>query len=139
MRRRDLFVLPVFPILAGLPLFSSGDKTIVNGVVDKNAVRATPINGVGESATYYDGRTDHLKHLNVGTWRVLPGQSPHNIHTHPEEEVLVFTEGAGEISIDGKRYPVASGSVMYCAANLPHGVYNTGHDIMLFYFVKWIA
>jgi quercetin dioxygenase-like cupin family protein len=110
---------------------------IPNGVVAKRGARVMKQENIGEAATYYEGRTLETNHLSVGTWRVEPGKSPHGAHTHPEEELLVFTEGTGEVSIQDKRYKVAPGSVMYCAGNLLHGVYNTGPDNMLFYFVKW--
>ena len=88
---------------------------------------------------YLNGPTDQLKDLATGTWRIKPGKSPHDVHQHPEEELLIFTEGAGEIMIAGVRQPVKPGSVMYCAANVPHGVFNGPSSEMLFYFVKWRA
>jgi quercetin dioxygenase-like cupin family protein len=88
---------------------------------------------------YLNGPTKQLSDLATGTWRVKPGLSPHDVHQHPEEELLIFTEGIGEIMISGIRQPVKPGSVMYCAANLPHGVFNSPNSEMLFYFVKWRA
>ena len=80
-----------------------------------------------------------MKDLATGTWSIKPGRSPHDVHQHPEEELLIFTEGTGEIVIAGVRQPVKPGSVMYCAANVPHGVFNSQASEMLFYFVKWRA
>ena len=66
-------------------------------------------------------------------------QEPHPIHQHPEEEVLIVTSGQGEISCDGKKTVVAPGSVMYAGPNAPHGIKNTGKDVLTFYYVKWIG
>lgn len=88
---------------------------------------------------YLSGPTDQLNDLATGTWSIKPGRSPHDVHQHPEEELLIFTEGTGEIVIAGVRQPVKPGSVMYCAANVPHGVFNSQASEMLFYFVKWRA
>jgi quercetin dioxygenase-like cupin family protein len=93
----------------------------------------------GAVRMYLNGPTDQLKDLATGTWRIKPGRSPHDVHQHPEEELLIFTEGSGEITIAGVRQPVKPGSVMYCAANVPHGVFNGPNSEMLFYFVKWRA
>jgi quercetin dioxygenase-like cupin family protein len=93
----------------------------------------------GAVRMYLNGPTDQLKDLATGTWRIKPGKSPHDVHQHPEEELLIFTEGTGEIIIAGVRQPVKPGSVMYCAANVPHGVFNGPTSEMLFYFVKWRA
>jgi quercetin dioxygenase-like cupin family protein len=93
----------------------------------------------GVARMYLNGPTGQLKDLATGTWRIRPGRSPHDVHQHPEEELLIFTEGTGEIVIAGVRQPVKPGSVMYCAANVPHGVFNGPNSEMLFYFVKWRA
>ena len=93
----------------------------------------------GVARTYLSGRTDQLTDLATGTWRIKPGRSPHDVHQHPEEELLIFAEGTGEITIAGVRQTVKPGSVMYCAANVPHGVFNGPSSEMLFYFVKWRA
>ncbi len=50
---------------------------------------------------------------------------------------MVITEGAGEISLDGKITKVGPASMMYCAAGRLHGIVNTGKTPLLFYFYKW--
>ncbi|MGH9692774.1 MAG: hypothetical protein ACRD5Z_01430, partial [Bryobacteraceae bacterium] len=49
----------------------------------------------GAVRLYLNGPTDQLKDLATGTWRIKPGKSPHDVHQHPEEELLIFTEGSG--------------------------------------------
>jgi quercetin dioxygenase-like cupin family protein len=66
-----------------------------------------------------------------------PGAAPHPPHSHPEEEIVLFTEGTGEASIDGKTTRVAQGSMMFCAADRTHGILNTGNTPMTFYYWKW--
>ena len=111
-------------------------KPIANGAVAPGQARASHF-PQGVASLYLSGPTDQLKDLATGTWRIKPGRSPHDIHQHPEEELLIFTEGSGEIVIAGVKKPVKPGSVMYCAANTPHGVFNGPDSEMLFYFVKW--
>ena len=50
---------------------------------------------------------------------------------------MLVTEGAGEISVDGKITKVANGSMMFCAANVSHGIVNTGKVPLMFYYYKW--
>jgi len=64
--------------------------------------------------------------------------TPHPPHTHPEEEIMVVTEGTGEISVEGKITKVAAGSMMYCAGDHVHGIVNTGKVPLMFYFYKWM-
>jgi len=91
----------------------------------------------GDLAIYFSGPTDQIASMTAGSLQLKPGMSPHAPHQHPEEEFMVITEGAGEISVDGKFTKVAPGSMMYCAAGTLHGIVNTGKEPLLFYFYKW--
>jgi mannose-6-phosphate isomerase-like protein (cupin superfamily) len=91
----------------------------------------------GDLRTYYDGPTDQLKSMTAGSLLLKPGMSPHPPHERPEEEIMVVTDGSGEISVEAKVTKVGPGSMMYCAANRLHGIVNTGKAPLLFYFYKW--
>ena len=91
----------------------------------------------GDNTVYFDGPTDQLSSMTAGSLRLKPGMEPHPPHQHPEEEIMVVTEGAGEILVDGKVTKVASGSMMYCGGNTVHGIRNTGKAPLLFYYYKW--
>jgi len=91
----------------------------------------------GDLRTYYDGPTDQLRSMTAGSLLLKPGMSPHAPHQHEEEEIMVVTEGTGEISVEGKVTQVLPGSMMYCAAGRLHGIVNTGSKPLLFYFYKW--
>lgn len=93
----------------------------------------------GDLRIYFEGSTPGLKSLVAGSLLLKPGQQPHPPHTHPDEEIMVITEGSGQISMNGKSSSVGPGAVMYVASNYLHGVLNTGHTPLLFYYVKWIA
>lgn len=56
--------------------------------------------------------------LEVGE-RVLP-------HTHPVEEVLIFTAGAGEVTLGGATSPVTAGVTVHIPVGEIHGFRNTG-------------
>lgn len=91
----------------------------------------------GDNRVYYDGPTEQLSAMTAGSLRLKPGMSPHPPHQHPEEEIMVITEGSGEISVEGKITPVGPGGMMYCAAGKLHGIVNTGKTPLLFYYFKW--
>jgi quercetin dioxygenase-like cupin family protein len=93
----------------------------------------------GQIAIYLAGETAGTRDFVVGQLQLKPGQEPHPIHKHVEEEVLIVASGKGEISCDGKTTKVGPGSVMYTGPNAPHGIKNTGDDVMTFYFVKFTA
>ena len=60
-------------------------------------------------------------------------------HRHPEEEILIISDGAGIIECAGKVTQVGPGAMMYCAGNTLHGITNTGSTQMTFYWSKWLA
>ena len=91
----------------------------------------------GDLYIYFDGSTGQVRSMTAGSLRLKPGMTPHPPHQHPEEEFMVITEGAGEISLDGKISKVGPGSMMYCAGGRLHGIVNTGKTPLLFYFYKW--
>ena len=133
--RRDLFKLAAFNTLIAS---ASADNKLPNGTLDKSQAKVTH-EPFGDLRLYHEGSTDQLGALTFGSLLLKPGMSPHPPHQHPEEEIMVITEGAGEISVEGKVTKVAAGSTMYCAANKLHGIVNTGKAPLLFYFFKWKA
>jgi quercetin dioxygenase-like cupin family protein len=93
----------------------------------------------GQIGIYLDGQTAGTRNFVVGQFHLKPGIEPHPIHMHEEEEILIVTSGRGEINCAGKTTKVGPGSVMYTAPNAPHGIRNTGDDVLTFYFVKWVG
>ena len=92
----------------------------------------------GDQRIYFDGSTDQLRTLTVGSLALKAGMVPHPPHQHPDEEIMLVTEGAGEITVEGKAHPVAAGSMMYCAGQRMHGI-TAGANGLTFYFYKWRA
>lgn len=135
-KRRDVFKLPA---LLGAPLALLAAKTgeLPNVVIDAAKVRTNKA-PFGELKIFFDGPTEQLKTITAGSLLLYAGQEPHPPHSHPEEEFMVITEGTGELLVDGKKYAVGPGSMMYCAANKEHGI-KAGKKNLLFYFYKWKA
>lgn len=133
--RRDFFAL------VGAALAAGGATSASAKVVDdvRGAERAQTLeHPFGVQRIYYQGATDMLKVFEGGALSLKAGMEPHPPHTHEEEEIMIVTEGTGEISVDGKITKVAPGAMMYTASNSPHGIKNTGAEPLLFYYFKWI-
>jgi len=88
---------------------------------------------------HYDGSSDQLSGMCTGMAVLDPGASPHPVHQHPEEEILIVADGEGEIECAGKVTKVTRGDILYCAGNTPHGIVNTGKLPLTFYWSKWMA
>ena len=103
---------------------------------DDGRLNAQPF---GDLRVFLEGQTVGLKSLTVGSLELKAGQSPHPPHQHPEEEIMLITEGHGEITLDGKVTKVGPGSVMYAGSNHVHGIVNTSEAPLTFYYFKWIG
>lgn len=126
-------------LAAGFALAAQGKASQVSDqIISKDQARKQG-EAFGEVRHFVEGNTDQLKGLSVGSIELKPGQAPHPPHTHPEEEILIVTDGHAEISIEGKVTPVGPGSVMYASANRIHGIVNASSAPMTFFWVKWLA
>jgi quercetin dioxygenase-like cupin family protein len=133
--RRDLFKIAAFQAMAAAAV--AADK-IPNSTMNQGQAKITK-EPFGDLRIYLDGSTDQLKAMTFGSLLLKPGMTPHPPHEHPEEEIMIVTEGSGEISVEGKVTKVAAGTSMYCAAGKLHGIVNTGKTPLMFYFFKWKA
>jgi mannose-6-phosphate isomerase-like protein (cupin superfamily) len=113
-------------------------QELVSALVGPGGARLEP-GPVGEHRVYFQGSTEGLNSLIVGSLLLKPGQQPHPPHTHADEEVIVLAEGTGEINLNGKSSGVGPGEVMYAAPNCLHGIRNTGSTPLTLYYFKWIA
>jgi quercetin dioxygenase-like cupin family protein len=154
MNRRDL--LATVTTLAGAALVSSAAAkaaaqssrpiTHVNTKTDgpplpSSVVKAESLSPEGaapgaKARVYFNGPTAQLAALAAGLVTLEPGAEPHPPHRHPEEEIMIVGEGAGEFSINGIATPVQAGDALFAESNVLHGVRNTGQTRMTFYFIK---
>lgn len=55
------------------------------------------------------------------------------LHSHDEaEEVFYFLDGEGLFLLDGERFTVRRGSVVYVPPKTEHGIFNTGFKELVF-------
>ena len=137
-KRRDLWkpaaAAALAPFATALPMAAASNLPSVTLDPQKAKLQREPF---GDLRIYFEGPTDQIKSMTAGSLLLKAGMTPHAPHTHPEEEFMVITEGAGEISMEGRITKVGPGSMMYCAGNKLHGIVNTGKTPLLFYFYKW--
>ncbi|HEX6493931.1 MAG TPA: cupin domain-containing protein [Acidobacteriaceae bacterium] len=121
------------PLIAG---FASAEQGHLPSVVIDPATAKLTHESYGDRRIYFDGSTGQLRALTVGCLVLKAGMAPHPPHQHPEEEIMLVTEGAGEITVEAKAYPVGPGSMMYCSGQRMHGI-TAGPHGLTFYFYKW--
>lgn len=121
-----------------VPLLADADDRLPDKVAAPRDAKLSE-EPFGELRVFFEGPTTQLKSMTAGSLLLKPGMEPHPPHQHPEEEIMLVTEGEGEILVGGKTVRVGPGSQMYCEGNRLHGVKNTGTTPLLFYYYKWLA
>lgn len=124
------------PAIAGLAFAEQGNH-LRSLVLDPATAKLTH-ESYGDVRVYFDGSTGQLRSLTVGSLALKAGMAPHPPHQHPEEEIMLVTEGAGSILIETETHPVGPGSMMYCSGGRLHGI-NAGPQGLTFYYYKWQA
>lgn len=126
-------------LAVGLAIARQGSASEVSDQVINKDQAQKQSESFGDLRFFVEGPTGQLKGLQVGSLELKPGKTPHPPHTHPEEELMLVTEGKGEITLDGKVTQVGPGSVMYAGSNRLHGIVNTSSVPMTFFWIKWLA
>jgi gentisate 1,2-dioxygenase len=129
-------MLQAAALLGPFALNAGAAPTIPDSILSPAQAKHS-VGNYGESWIYFQGSTGQLSSLVSGCYHLKPGMAPHPPHSHPDEELMVITEGTGELTMEGKPAQVAPGSMMYCAAERMHGLLNTGKTPLTFYFWKW--
>lgn len=104
--------------------------------VDWKDMKARPTR-VGEVRQVFEHRTATLDELELHITTLQPGQSPHEPHKHPDEEVLIIREGTVETFLGDRTQVVGPGSVIFQASNQLHAIRNVGTTPATYHVIKW--
>ena len=66
-----------------------------------------------------------------------PGFASHQPHTHRNEEIILMIKGGAESYIDGKKFQVSDGDLVFVAANAAHNISNTGSVPCSYFAIQW--
>ena len=138
MPNRRAFLGASAAALPFLARFASGEESPLPSIVVNPGNAKLTHESYGDLRIYFDAPTEHLRALTVGSLVLNAGMVPHPPHQHAEEEIMLVTDGAGEITVETKAYPVGPGSMMYCGGQRMHGI-TAGPHGLTFYFYKWRA
>lgn len=73
--------------------------------------------------------------LTLGVAELPPGDHETVPHRHAQIEAYYVLEGEGLVLIDGDRYPVRAGSVVFIPGEAEHGATNTGSETLRLLYV----
>jgi quercetin dioxygenase-like cupin family protein len=94
-------------------------------------------NSHGESRFVLNGPTATLENLEMHITTLNPGQSPHDPHHHPNEELIIIRQGTVETLSNGHWTRLGPGSVIFNGSNQPHGLRNVGPDQAIYHVINF--
>lgn len=135
--RRDL--IAALPVLAafGSSFAVADDKPVMGSrVFDWNSIPAKPTS-YGSVRSFFSSPTATLENLELHVTTLNPGQSPHQPHRHPNEEMIIIRQGTVETLSNGDWKRVGPGSVIFNGSNQLHGLKNVGTDQAIYHVINW--
>ena len=138
LNRRD-FIVALFPISATLAVVAfARTETPVMGssIFDWNSFEATP-KKTGARRDVFKAPTATLDELECHITTLNPGESPHEPHKHPAEEIIIVKEGTVESLVNGQLKRVGPGSVIFQASNQMHSLKNVGSTPATYHVFQW--
>lgn len=122
--------------LAAVAIAQPAPEVMGSTAVDWNSMTARKTK-VGEARQVFRAPTATLDELELHITTLMPGQSPHEPHQHPDEEVIIIREGIVETLLGTRTQRVGPGSVIFQAANQPHAIRNVGDTPATYHVIKW--
>ena len=81
--------------------------------------------------------TAALEELEMHVTTLNEGISSHGEHVHDDEEMVIVTKGEVEKSINGTKYILGPGSIIFLTPNIPHGIRNNGSGQCEYFAFRW--
>ncbi len=100
------------------------------------AVRSTQTGSVRQ---FFQSPTAMLEQLKCHTTTLNAGQAPHSSHAHPEEELIVVTEGELTAVVDGEERKASPGSMIFFGSGQEHGLKNSSSVRAVYSVIRWRA
>ncbi|QKG52123.1 cupin domain-containing protein [Hymenobacter sp. BRD67] len=91
----------------------------------------------GETRPVFNRPTSMFPRFDVHATVLNPGRASHLPHTHRAEELILMTQGNGQMLIDKTSYPAAAGDVIVMRANVPHAFTNTSQAPVGYFAIQW--
>jgi quercetin dioxygenase-like cupin family protein len=95
----------------------------------------TRSNGVRRAV--FDAPTATLDRLHAHITTLEPGEKSGEPRLHPQEEVIIVTEGTIEANFDGQKREASAGSVIFFASNATTFLRNPGPKPATYYVVYY--
>jgi quercetin dioxygenase-like cupin family protein len=108
------------------------DALVINDATVEQETWADPVRGEVSFRTIF-GAQHRTHEFTAGVTEVPPGGWLGH-HRHVPAEIYYVIDGEGTLTIDDEDYRVAAGTAAYIPSGSEHGIRNTGHSLLRFFF-----
>lgn len=136
MKQLSIIFALLYFLFPGKILAQNNGQNLASTAIDWNSLLIEKTKS-GEKRQVLNASTATLDNLEIHITTLNPGESAHQPHQHPEEELTIIKEGTVEVLVDGKLKVVGPGSVVFQAANQLHSIKNVGKTIAVYHAIKW--
>jgi quercetin dioxygenase-like cupin family protein len=91
----------------------------------------------GETRPVFNRPSSMFPRFDVHATVLNAGKASHPPHTHRTEEIILMTQGSGQILIDKTSYPAAVGDAVLLRTNVPHAFTNTSQAPVGYFAIQW--
>jgi quercetin dioxygenase-like cupin family protein len=91
----------------------------------------------GETRPVFDQPSSMFARFDVHATVLNAGKASHPPHTHRTEEIILMTQGSGQILIDKTSHPATVGDVVLLRSNVPHAFTNTSQAPVGYFAIQW--
>jgi quercetin dioxygenase-like cupin family protein len=133
------FATPITKSLPAKPAAESAAPTQLHSSVfdwEKLAVEKTK---TGERRSIVNSPTVTLANFESHVTTLNPGESPHPVHHHPDEEIVLIKEGSVEVTLKGTAQTIGPGSIVLFASNDEHTLKNVGTTPASYYIIRFVT
>ena len=138
MTRRDVGVAltAVLLTLAAVAGTRAQPTVLPSTMFEWSALVPQP-NRTGEVRRVVQKPTATLDELEIHITTLRPGEESHPPHKHPNEEILIVTEGNVEALVNGELKRGGPGSLIFQASNQLHNIRNIGTGPATYHVINW--
>ena len=138
LTRRDTTMIFIGAAVALTAVTGVGAQTdaLSSRIFDWTGMTAKPTK-VGARRDVVQAKTATLDELEIHITTLNPGQTSHEPHKHPAEELLIIKEGTVESLVNGELKRVGPGSIIFQASNQLHGIRNVGDGPATYHVIQW--
>lgn len=80
--------------------------------------------------------TSTLANFECHVTTLKPGVAPHAPHRHPDEEIVLLTEGSLDVTVNGATTRIGPGSIVFVSSGDLHGWKNAGDTPATYYVMR---